>query len=610
MSVYLKRIMLEHIGPINNIDYNFSFTADGIPKPLLIVGSNGAGKTLFQAHIFNSLMNAKQAIYTKMEVEHGKLFKYRKPSYIKSGESYYYAEVEYTNQLNHKELQLNATKKNYLVYNQPVAHTDCWNSLNDHDHSILKENFLDAQFHEKVLDLIDNQCLLYFPANRYEDPAWLNKDNLNATAKLSCLSNIQGEANRNSICTSPMTDIKNWLLDVICDTYLVDLRPVNAQFAGCNPALYAVPEESPNVKLWGKVNDILETVLNKKNLHLRMGARHNRTIQIAQNDGLWIPNIFQLSTGELQLLSLFFSIIRDADYAKNSTTLLSDIKGIVLIDEIDAHLHSSHQKSILPHLMKLFPKIQFIITTHSPLFLLGMEEEYGEDNIEIISLPEGERILASDFAEFQKAYDTIKQTTKFRAEIEKAIMQSNRPILFVEGPHDVSYLETAAKILGYEDLYKLFDVKPASGCGQLKRIWKERQKGLYSDFIRSFIILLNDFDTQIKPESHADKIYRRIIPFISENPLTAGIENLFSQRTIDKVMNTEPSYILKKEIKEFNDPANPSIKVTYEINEGKKKSLCQWLCSNGTEDDFTNFKQTFKDLQQLATDKGLLAPKK
>lgn len=47
-----------------------------------------------------------------------------------------------------------------------------------------------------------------------------------------------------------------------------------------------------------------------------------------------------------------------------------EMQGIVLIDEIDAHLHVSLQRKILPFLNNLYPKIQFIVTTHSP-FVIG-----------------------------------------------------------------------------------------------------------------------------------------------------------------------------------------------------------------------------------------------
>lgn len=47
--------------------------------------------------------------------------------------------------------------------------------------------------------------------------------------------------------------------------------------------------------------------------------------------------------------------------------------GVVLIDEIDLHLHPKWQKNLLPNLVKLFPKIQFILTTHSPFIIQSLE---------------------------------------------------------------------------------------------------------------------------------------------------------------------------------------------------------------------------------------------
>lgn len=46
-----------------------------------------------------------------------------------------------------------------------------------------------------------------------------------------------------------------------------------------------------------------------------------------------------------------------------------DLEGLVLIDEIETHLHVSLQKKIVPILMELFPNIQFVLTTHSPFIL-------------------------------------------------------------------------------------------------------------------------------------------------------------------------------------------------------------------------------------------------
>ena len=45
--------------------------------------------------------------------------------------------------------------------------------------------------------------------------------------------------------------------------------------------------------------------------------------------------------------------------------------GIVFIDEIDAHIHPTWQKKIIPILKDRFPNVQFIVTAHNPLVVLG-----------------------------------------------------------------------------------------------------------------------------------------------------------------------------------------------------------------------------------------------
>lgn len=54
---------------------------------------------------------------------------------------------------------------------------------------------------------------------------------------------------------------------------------------------------------------------------------------------------------------------------------LDAISGIVLIDEIDLHLHPEWQRTILPALARAFPKLQFVCTTHSPLVASTVRKE-------------------------------------------------------------------------------------------------------------------------------------------------------------------------------------------------------------------------------------------
>ena len=48
-----------------------------------------------------------------------------------------------------------------------------------------------------------------------------------------------------------------------------------------------------------------------------------------------------------------------------------DARGIVLIDEVDLHLHPKWQRTILKDLNRVFPNVQFIVSTHSPIIVVG-----------------------------------------------------------------------------------------------------------------------------------------------------------------------------------------------------------------------------------------------
>jgi len=57
---------------------------------------------------------------------------------------------------------------------------------------------------------------------------------------------------------------------------------------------------------------------------------------------------------------------------KNKTKSYN-VQGVVLIDELEAHLHLDLQKKIFPFLIRFFPRIQFIVSTHSPFVLSSIE---------------------------------------------------------------------------------------------------------------------------------------------------------------------------------------------------------------------------------------------
>ncbi len=90
--MYLKNIHLENVGPIKKVWYQMPFHTDNSPKPLIIVGKNGSGKSILLSHLANFLILLRSTLYENSEVETGKAYKVRSPLYIKDGTQYSYAE--------------------------------------------------------------------------------------------------------------------------------------------------------------------------------------------------------------------------------------------------------------------------------------------------------------------------------------------------------------------------------------------------------------------------------------------------------------------------------------------------------------------------------------
>ncbi len=68
--------------------------------------------------------------------------------------------------------------------------------------------------------------------------------------------------------------------------------------------------------------------------------------------------------------------------------VLTETEGIVLIDEVDLHLHPTWQKRILKDLLDIFPRVQFIVSTHAPEVINSVRSDSVvilKDNIEAMS---------------------------------------------------------------------------------------------------------------------------------------------------------------------------------------------------------------------------------
>lgn len=102
--------------------------------------------------------------------------------------------------------------------------------------------------------------------------------------------------------------------------------------------------------------------------------------------------IDSLSVGETCFIALIGDIARRLSIANPRKRNPLEGEGVILIDEIDLHLHPAWQRRAVTNLTKVFPNVQFVVTTHSPQILSEVAPEsirllYQEDNLIKFTIP-------------------------------------------------------------------------------------------------------------------------------------------------------------------------------------------------------------------------------
>lgn len=155
-----------------------------------------------------------------------------------------------------------------------------------------------------------------------------------------------------------------------------------------NTSLEDDRQQKPDSKA-KKIIDTLKKIINNTNLLPRNiifdKIYYGQAIFIDENEQS--VQITEMSDGFLSVLGLVFELLRQliSVYGTektfegfSETTPYIQAEGVVLIDEIDAHLHPSWQVKIGDWFLTHFPKIQFICTTHSPLICRACGQDKGQ----------------------------------------------------------------------------------------------------------------------------------------------------------------------------------------------------------------------------------------
>jgi predicted ATP-binding protein involved in virulence len=143
--------------------------------------------------------------------------------------------------------------------------------------------------------------------------------------------------------------------------FLIDLKIQEALARNEN-----LNEDAEKIKEWFlNFENLLKEIFEDKNLTLDFNYK-DYSFTINQNGNRFGFN--QLSDGYSAIIDIVSDLILKMQ-SSDSLTRFYEKEGIVLIDEIETHLHLELQRLILPFLTRVFPNIQFIVTTHSPFVI-------------------------------------------------------------------------------------------------------------------------------------------------------------------------------------------------------------------------------------------------
>jgi predicted ATP-binding protein involved in virulence len=183
-----------------------------------------------------------------------------------------------------------------------------------------------------------------------------------------------------------------------------------------------------------------------RNLHV---TRKPRLAMVVEKNGMSL-NVSQLSDGEKCVLAVLGDLARRLTIANPLLDNPLEGTGVVLIDEIELHMHPSWQRKILGVLRETFPNIQFIITTHSPQVLGEVDESW---NLFALSQSDKQNV-AVEKTEQMNGFDSnyileeFMGTKSINPDFQKILDEANKAICDNKFDKAKKEIEKVKKITG------------------------------------------------------------------------------------------------------------------------------------------------------------------
>ena len=315
---------------INNIHINKLFHLSDFDIPvadekfphLIITGKNGSGKTI--------LLNAVSDFLNKIKDDKAMLFL----GYYKSLETYNKILKETTDEQVRRQTQQNVdffSREIENIYGKVELRSELWDSIID---KYAKGEFIIAFYQA------DRKVKMSEPKNPMK-PVINKKGNVRETATSQFLNFLSDLKIQEALARNEKQD--------------EDADEINAWFRDFEELLRHIYQD-----------DELRLEFNYRDYSFRICTEGKKF------------KFTEVSDGFAAVLDIVADLILKM---QGEGTLVRSYQkeGIVLIDEIETHLHLALQKVIMPLLTKVFPNIQFIITTHSPFVLSSMPDAVAYD---------------------------------------------------------------------------------------------------------------------------------------------------------------------------------------------------------------------------------------
>ncbi len=357
----LKEIELENVKCFQN--YRLEMVRPGTDEPLnvcVLIGPNGCGKSTIMEAIIYTL--------TTLDQEYGGHVFGAKA--IKYGEKWLSSELTFRLSDDDKDMLDTSENKfsvvsakleleekqgdeiqDYLMFPESVLHA--YEPMKDEEEKELKTQKVKEEYKKVLGQWISNKKVgpvLYFDAFRYlpsSNPQGINMDIVPDVRKDSLRSNV----NEDNTISNKYFNVKQWLLNL---DYL------------------KLKEGDYYQRVYEHVTKAVDMLFSP--LKFSKIEANGNIIFVDENSKEEI-DISMLSDGFKSLFSIIGAMIM-------RLSLLGEKDGmpfymneaVVLIDEIDCHIHPRWQRNIIPALKLLFPNCQYIVSTHSPYILESVQE--------------------------------------------------------------------------------------------------------------------------------------------------------------------------------------------------------------------------------------------